>query len=700
MTRVVLRWLNDGSVQSVIGFSGTVVAYRRQLRALGLSLASVLPTAELIAQGWVAPFAELGVPFSYSERERRILASISDFRALLRGRLKSLDPVRLRAAFAAIPMVERMRIAKILGMYAGRRDASALMEARLRQWESGSDLRFNEALLVSIVQIVHGWPDSQLEEHMNRATVARVTAADFERVRAALRGLLPPGRARRRLSTEGFGAILDTSGLTARNVRDSLATTAIGGYLATREWSRQAGEGRVAIVRTIIDAERSERAVSGIIIFDTPGQLDWREGMATPGYRGAAGLFAELAADRSCVTIAALGSELYLPDNREDALHARVGTWVLQRFVRDEQGVALFELIAAGAGLDDEQRALLKPAFEQVLERYVAGLNDGQATSFAAFEQSVFQPLRRLAHTHRLVTHNPLLAWLSVRGHHVRASVAAILDYVAIARLFRDAPVAAVAGGDGGVRPIRVVSAGHGRRRQQLLDLTARLVDADDLPIDAVIVSSWARTGWNVLTPNVLIDATATRDVTAWQQLRGRAMRPRPGWSPDAQRLVQRLIAAERPASDAEGAGWLDSFPPEEARILHGAVHASILVTRDGSEDRESLATAVMLHENKVTHVYELVNARGARGQVEYRRRSGWERIGSIAEKHNHEDAVRASDGMLLPGPDHAPLIVAGDPRYDTPAQVRQRIAIELKGADERIVSGWLRASSHRDPPR
>ncbi len=105
-------------------------------------------------------------------------------------------------------------------------------------------------------------------------------------------------------------------------------------------------------MRAIIEAERGERPVSGIIVFDTAGQLDWRERTATPGYRGAAGLFAEMAADRSCVVIAALGSELYLPDNGDDPLHARIAAWILQRFVTEEQGMALFELIVAGAGLD------------------------------------------------------------------------------------------------------------------------------------------------------------------------------------------------------------------------------------------------------------------------------------------------------------------------------------------------------------
>ena len=71
-----------------------------------------------------------------------------------------------------------------------------------------------------------------------------------------------------------------------------------------------------------------------------------------------------------------------------------------------------------------------------------------------------------------------------------------------------------------------------------MYDWTARIVDADDIPVNLVIVSTWARTGWNVLKPNVLIDATATRNVTAWQQLRGRAMRAPQTWTNDCYRLL------------------------------------------------------------------------------------------------------------------------------------------------------------------
>ena len=169
----------------------------------------------------------------------------------------------------------------------------------------------------------------------------------------------------------------------------------------------------------------------------------------------------------------------------------------------------------------------------------------GGATRLLDFDQHVLPPLRatiRDAHLGR--TGTSLLNWLSLDHHHLRTSVSLIVSYAAIAAAFRGAQAIEVVQTDGRVLPMRVVPVSSGHRRQLLLDLTARIIDSDELPVDLIIVSNWARTGWNIVTPNVLIDATATRSVTAWQQLAGRAVRPAPTWSSDAQRLVQRLVGS------------------------------------------------------------------------------------------------------------------------------------------------------------
>lgn len=75
------EWLRDGSLSGAIGFSGTAVAYRKRFAQLGLDLVHVMPAAELIAYGFVAPFAEVGVPFAYSEREQRVRRSSTSTRS-------------------------------------------------------------------------------------------------------------------------------------------------------------------------------------------------------------------------------------------------------------------------------------------------------------------------------------------------------------------------------------------------------------------------------------------------------------------------------------------------------------------------------------------------------------------------------------------------------------------------------------------
>jgi hypothetical protein len=251
-----------------------------------------------------------------------------------------------------------------------------------------------------------------------------------------------------------------------------------------------------------------------------------------------------------------------------------------------------------------------------------------------------------------------------------------------------------------------VVRVSSGRRRQLLLDLSARIIDSDELPVNVIIVSDWARTGWNVVTPNVLIDATATRDVTAWQQLRGRAMRPATAWSSVEQRLVQHMVSGrmgitgedEPPLDPRAGQSSLSVLPPGE-RELAERVLQEVGQSKERPDSGEDLAVSVMVKRNKVTHVYELVRACGTRPQVEYHpswRR--WERSAAIADKHRREAAVRAEDGAYLLGPSHAPLIVAADPRRDHPSASRDRLETLLAGADERAVRGWLQVAAAAPP--
>jgi hypothetical protein len=230
-----------------------------------------------------------------------------------------------------------------------------------------------------------------------------------------------------------------------------------------------------------------------------------------------------------------------------------------------------------------------------------------------------------------------------------------------------------------------------------------------------VVVSTWARTGWNVISPNVLIDATATRDITAWQQLRGRAIRARRTWTNDCYRLITALVGsqlhgpeaqADMPADVAElldtgldaqlprdvvlNEGLLALLAEVAPRELHARVQAQGLTDLTDAE-RTRIAIALMRHYNKVTHIFELLKAYGSTIQVQYDRSARvWRRRENIAAKHAHEVAVHPFDGQKLSGDGHAPLVYAQDPRTDVPAELQAHLAAAIAGSDEVIVSGWL----------
>jgi hypothetical protein len=236
-----------------------------------------------------------------------------------------------------------------------------------------------------------------------------------------------------------------------------------------------------------------------------------------------------------------------------------------------------------------------------------------------------------------------------------------------------------------------------GRRKQLMYDLTARMVDADGLGVNLVIVSTWARTGWNVLKPNVLIDATATRDVTAWQQLRGRSMRALRSWTNDCYRL---LLVLDSEAPEPESAdlvervlGGVDPLPDELEELRRRALENGLLAL--SAEERHALRIGVVLGRNKVTHIYELVKAFGSTRQVEYDRPlRQWRRREAIERKHAYEHAVDIRSGVVARGVQHAPLIYRADPRTDLPEALGESVAETIRDRDPAIVNGWMVASA------
>lgn len=246
---------------------------------------------------------------------------------------------------------------------------------------------------------------------------------------------------------------------------------------------------------------------------------------------------------------------------------------------------------------------------------------------------------------------------------------------------------------------------GSGQRKQLMYDLTSRIVDERTIPLNLVIVSNWARTGWNVIKPHILIDATATRDVTVWQQLRGRVIRARRTWTNDCFRLLAILTGDHRLESDTQLTEEHLGNDPNHHHLddnLHPLLHQVAppklkkAIEERGIDqldlkDRQALAISLMEKRNKVTNIYELVKAYGSGSQVTYHRTEKvWRRRESIADKHHRESAVNPINGHKSPGVEHAPLIYSADPRSDLPSELQVQLEKLLHQSDDVVVRGWI----------
>ena len=724
VTRHLVEWLRDGSIRGLIGFSGTAEAYRARFAALGLTLAHSIPLDTLVGYGFVAPFAEFGAPFAHSARERRIRDLLDAYKAHVLDYFRLLGAPRLRRWFAEVPLDERVAVARaVLRMYRGRADGDAAAGRRLTAWETGDDLGIAEAPLVTVLQIARGWPDAELAARAGAdpAAFAALRLA-LEALRTELATLIYLPETVDRLRRPGFATTLDREALlaapdgpgpaAARAARaaDLLATTIAGLYGGLTDWYVRTGEGRVEAIKALIDAERAVRPVSGTIVFDAGKRLRWRAGVTAPGYDGVGGLFAQLLGDGRFTAFAVLSSEMYLTYDADDPLPPRIAAFVTAELMRGDVAAAVFGLVTQGLDLPPDTLAALRREFHPLVDAYAATLEGVRTRRLGEFRRHVLSPFRRAA---RRLVRGPvgerLRGRLSPRNVHLEGLLTTFFDYAELAEAFRRARVGEVEQVSGARRPFYVVPMPDGRRKQLMYDLTARIVDAETLPVNLVIVSSWARTGWNVIKPNVLIDATATRDVTAWQQLRGRAMRALRTWTNDCYRLLL-LLRSEQALDDddaralaagvlAPGAG---PGAPETAQT-----RAALAALRDRllgagapgaggapAPGRDALAVHLLLGRNKVTHIYELVKATGTARQVEFDRRARvWQRREAIARKHAYEAAVEPFGGALVRGVGHAPLLYHADPRTDLPEDLRSRVVEAIRDRDATVVAGWLAAS-------
>jgi DNA-binding transcriptional ArsR family regulator len=690
VTRQLTEWLRDGSIRGLIGFSGTAEAYRPRFAELGMRLAHSIPLNTLIGYGYVAPFAELALPFANSARERRIRDLLDLYKAALLEYVKLIGAERLRAWFAEIPIEERVAIGRsAFGMYRGRPDAAEATAKRMREWEKPGDIGIGESALVSIVQLSRGWSDVDL---VRQAEVdAEVFTALRERlaaIRTELAELIYLPSTVERLQRSGFATELHDG---------DLATTIVGLYRSLSDWYLRAGEGRVETIKAVIDAERATRRVSGTIVFDAGKRIRWRQGVSAPGYEGVAGLFAQLLGDRRFTVLAALSSEMYMTLDADDPLPVRVAAFIESELMRGEVAGAIFRLATQALELEPEVAERVRRTFDSLVAEYVTALAGARAQRPGEFRRKVLRPLQRGVRPHLSPSAVARFRSRLLPGNvHLTGLITTFFDYATLAAEFRTANVAEIEQVSGARQSFYVVRMPAGRRKQLMYDLTARIVDANALGVNLVIVSTWARTGWNVLKPNLLIDATATRDITAWQQLRGRAMRALRTWTNDCYRLLLVLggdSVDESSAALADRAlGGIEGLPSELEDLRRRALADGVQSL--SFDERQALRIAVVLGRNKVTHIYELVKAFGSTRQVEYDRPSrAWRRREAIERKHAYEHAVDIRSGEVVRGVQHAPLLYAADPRTDLPDALRDAVAETIRNRDPAIVNGWMRAS-------
>lgn len=737
--RLMLDWLHDGSLVGLIGFTGTAEAYRARFARLGLQLVYTIPIDELIAAGFVAPFAELGVPFSFSARERRVRDLIDTYKARMVNFVELVGSERLRAWFAEIPLEERVSTGHtFLNMYSGRSDWQETLAQRLTGWESGANLQFTETKLVTLVQWAKRWADRDLVREAGADEDAfRQLLTEIDDLRRQLAELIYEPLTLKRLQVAEFAdafdveaiqtAYADATNQAYRNeaVKNGVATTVVGLYDGLSEWYRRVGEGRVETIKAIIEAERASRQVSGIIIFDNARRINWKQGVVSPGYEGVGGLYAQILGDTRFTPYAVLSGEQYLPYDEADPLPPRIATFIEQSLMKGEIATAMFDLAFQGIDMPAAARENLQTQWDTLVENYISTLRNVHAARPGDFRRRVLLPMRRSVRSQEVGSAaERLLSRMDLRNIHFADLVNTFFDYAIITRYFRQAKVAELEQVSGAKQKFFVIPMSSGNRKLLMYDLTARIVDAESLPINMVIVSTWARTGWNVITPNLLIDATATRDVTAWQQLRGRAIRARRTWTNDCYRLIVALIGNQMhspieeqedvPADVADILGHIDQGQAEG--ILDDRLHALLAgitpeemharIRSQGlsgltDEERIDLAIALMRRHNKVTHIFELVKAYGSTSQVEYVRPTKmWQRRPNIALKHEHEVAVNPFTGKKLSGDAHAPLVYARDPRADIPAELQEHLFQAIDSSDNRIVSGWLQgAYVHNEEP-
>ncbi|MBD3158132.1 MAG: DEAD/DEAH box helicase [Candidatus Lokiarchaeota archaeon] len=744
VTSLLVDWLEDGSIEGLIGFSGTAKAYRERFEKLGLRLVYVVPSVDLIAYGFVAPFGELGVPFTYSDRESEMRSLLGSYKSLLRDYTDLVGSHFLRTTFSDIPFKKRLTIARdILDMYSYRKDRREAIKARFRRWRKEGDLGLNELSLISMIQIAKnlsdealvrqtlvGYPEKTQRKRMIRF---RRLLVKFRDVRLSLLGLVTSSEIASKLKVSGFGRRIQANALLEsyqsiptkkeleEKVDDTLSNTIAGLYRILRSLYYRMGEGRVEAISAVIQAERQVRDLNNVIVFGRGKSLDWRSGLAEPGYSGVAGIFSQMLGENELTPMAVLSSEVYLPFSRNQQIPMRIASFIKREIMGSDLSQTLFGLLTQGTQIPTKRLQAFKSSFDEIITSYVESLSSVGAWRPVEFDTEVLQPLIKTVNKLNLEERETIVSRLDTANPHLEKWMRGFYDYALIASRFSDAIESKLQQPNGGRQRFYVIKMAQGSKKQLMYDLTARIVDAKDLPINVIIVSRWARTGWDVTTPNLLIDATATRNVTAWQQLRGRTMRAMGAWDKDCYEAMMFLLGSRM--GDTKNQEIESRLPDEEKTtaltldkttqdlLLEVHEKANVYIEnrrfkktlsdkiRQGDlslfTDREriKLAVELMMVRNKVTHIYELVKAYGSTTQIRFDRRAKeWRRRSAVSAKHSHNFSVNPFTGDYCKGSEHSPFVYVEDPREYSPTRLKAHLAKLLAGCDAKIVEGWIKA--------
>jgi superfamily II DNA or RNA helicase len=750
VTKVLIDWLRDGSLEGLIGFSGTAEAYRTNFDELGLDLGYIMPYADLIAYGFVAPFAEFGIPFAHSDRERRVLQLLTEYKHQLLSYCELLGGRKLRAIFASIPMNQRVLIGrKILDMYYGRKDRNRAISRRFREWERGEEIQLGEISLVTIIQIVNNLSDESLlwkaisdiptNERTIKASQFDKIRHSLDAIRTELQSLVFYSDIVPKLSFKNFGDYLNSDALDellasteARMVikaksHDLLATSFLGLFASLRSIYYRLGEGLVESINSVLAAERRVRKTSGVVVFGAGKRIDWEYGVANPGYAGVAGIFSQMLGQRGLTPMAVLSSEIYLPWSDANPLPIRISNFIKQAVMTDELGKSFYSLLTQGIEISNHHANTLQKSIVSSLKAFVDEHGIIAMPKPKAFNEGVLQKIQQKIRDMKIGEDDHLVSRLNLKNSHLIKWMRSFFDYGIIAGRFARASTAVLQQADGRQHRFFVIKMDQGERKQLMYDLAARIMDTKSLSINVVVVSSWARTGWNVITPNILVDATATRNVTAWQQLRGRTMRALPTWDKacyESMILLLGPIPEENTSAKSKRVGEKDSdnsiVPTEldeSSKLLLLQVHEEVRkrsleneargnhekdltkqiksgkIENLSESERLQLAIDLMTNRNKVTHIYEMVKAYGTSSQIRYdRRKSIWKRKQNIATKHSHSYSVNPVSGLCSKGEEHSPLIYLGDPREYSPTKMKLHLSKVIQSCDPVIIAGWIRS--------